>query len=654
VSEKSIKPLSGSVLYFALNSEMPQDEKIRVFFSKLFAELIFVNDIAALLESVQKESDRTNPGVILDLRGDDAEAFDAWIAEYEMLHRALVSCTVLVIYEQDRSDKIAALAAEGLLACCALPIPWKQGTIQRVVDAMRNDLEKSAGWPGAPLTIGGSKEYIRKLNAANSFYANHARSMLVEAQQVARLAKIMSQDEEAKSIPFLGGLVQHAEVLEESINELQQFATQDWHTYQHRTIFDINTVLDTVSSTSIPILRQHGIDLIFEVNNNVPSRLKGYPLGITSALITLLELMTQAKIQDELILRISLEHHRQDESAVLHIQFMQSHYRGSVTEVVVSAIQDDESFVQLLEKMDEIEGVLLHDDHSWRGDILQLSFRVQTVERRSYRLPSRDIMEKTILIIDDRKKNAAILQGMLRYFHLFSTVSTQVDEAIEHVRDHEYDVVIVAEKLARQCAKACKQAQKNEKFIVINSKKGLNSSFLGLDLADSFLNEPFTHKGIFNAIVDVFSDESLEGRMEDLQTLKTYLDLLLKHKRMLLVHDNAVVVRSVDVLLEEMDIDIDHASGIGELSSKKEQYDYLMLALDSATIQNQTLFKPLLDQTVSLSRDGKIVCMLKEPIRETDLEIIAAYPTVMTYIEEPIDPEAFYKILLDWAMSKKK
>jgi DNA-binding NtrC family response regulator len=325
-----------------------------------------------------------------------------------------------------------------------------------------------------------------------------------------------------------------------------------------------------------------------------------------------------------------------------------------VTEVVVSAIQDDESFVQLLEKMDEIEGVLLHDDHSWRGDILQLSFRVQTVERRSYRLPSRDIMEKTILIIDDRKKNAAILQGMLRYFHLFSTVSTQVDEAIEHVRDHEYDVVIVAEKLARQCAKACKQAQKNEKFIVINSKKGLNSSFLGLDLADSFLNEPFTHKGIFNAIVDVFSDESLEGRMEDLQTLKTYLDLLLKHKRMLLVHDNAVVVRSVDVLLEEMDIDIDHASGIGELSSKKEQYDYLMLALDSATIQNQTLFKPLLDQTVSLSCDGKIVCMLKEPIRETDLEIIAAYPTVMTYIEEPIDPEAFYKILLDWAMSKKK
>jgi CheY-like chemotaxis protein len=637
-----------------------QGDKIQTFFAKLFSKFTLVREMRAFREYLLQEGGRTGIGVVLDLRGVDLHVFDAFVSQHEILHRALAPHAVLAIYEQNQSNKVVALSTKGLPVCCALPIPWEKGMLERAIATIRTELDSSQETPDTsspsslpvPFSIGESKGCIKKLNVANSFYADRARSMLTEAQKVVRLARTMSQDDESRALPLLGGLLHHAEMLEKGVEELKQFAMQDWHTYQHRTVFDINTVLDAVSSTAIPILEQHGIDLVFEVNNNVPARLKGYPLGIINALVTLLELMTHAGIQDELTLLISLEEQQPKAGAMLNIQFMQNHYRGSVTEVVVSAIQDDDAFVQLLGQMDEIEGALLHTDHVSRGDILQLSFHVQSVERRSYRLPSKGIMNKSILIIDERKKNAEILQKMLRYFRLYSSISIQIEEAIEHIRDHEYDVIIVTEGLAKRCARACKQAQRDEKFIVINSETETNNSFLGLNLADSFLKEPFTHQGIFKAIVDIFSNESLEERMEDLQTLKTYLDLLLRGKRLLIVHNNAVVIRSVEVLLDEMDVEVDRVQSIRELSSQKDAYDYLFVGLDSSMIHDKDTLEPYLDRIASLSKDGKFICTLNEPIPKADLDVLAVYPSVITHIKEPIGPEAFYKTLLDWAMSK--
>ena len=657
MSGKSIKPLQATACYFSLDPNRTSSDKIRLFFSKLFKDFRSVETFASL-RVCAADTDEAPSVLLLDLRGDDA-AFALFVSAYLEGYRSLASQVVLAVCEQDRMEKITRLAEEGFLPQHLLMIPWKGGVLERVIEDLRTHVAELSDASGPAVVVqqfnkGGNREYIEKLNAANSFYADHAQAMQIESGRLLRVVKNIAQDEAAKEIPFVGRLIQYAETIDQGLDELVQFSTQNWHTFQHQTTFDINTVLDTVSSTSIPFLKIQGIELIFEINNNVPARLKGYPLGMINVLVSILELITHAKVQGELIMKISLEEHKNGEEATLYMQFMQSHYRGSVTNVILSTIQKDRQFAKLLEQMDEIEGTVLHSDSESRGDILQLGFTVQMLDRRSYRLPSKDIMDKSVLIIDDRKKNAEILQKMLQYFQLSSTISAQLDEAMMHVQDHEYDVVIVAERLAKRCAKSCKQMQTHEKFIVVNTEKGVHSTYLGLDLADSFLNEPYTHKKIFNAIVDIFSDESVEGRMEDVATLKSYVGLLAKNRRIVYVGSSGMTVRSLEMFLEETGMRLESTQEPGSIVSGEGAFDFVLQAVDSGMLRNDMeALERSLQQAQALSKDGRVVCVVPEELDEAELERIAPMTFVITYLQEPIDPEAFYKVLLDWAMGAK-
>ncbi len=650
-----IKPFPFEACYLPIDSDRDATDKIRPFLSKLFKDLHSVDTLEALTACTVAKNDASETAsiaLILDLRGDD-QAFDAFVSEYTEAHRALDARVVLTLCEQDRSDKIVRLATEGSVPSHILIIPWKQGVLERVIEDMRAHAALRSAASAVPLrqlNKGGNREYIEKLNAANSFYAGHAHAMHAASDRLLRLVKNIAQDDTAKDLPFLGRLIQYSEVVNQGIEELAEFSGQNWHTYHHQTPFDINTVLDTVSSTAIPFLSEQGFELIFEVANNVPARLKGYPVGMTHVIVTVLELIADAKVRGELIMRVTLQGQDKEDTAILNVQFMQSHYRGSVTNVILSTIQKDRRFSTMLNEMDEIEGSVLHADSEHRGDILQLGFRVEMIDRRSYRLPSKTIMDKAILIIDDRKKNAEVLQKMLQYFHLFTSVSAQLDEAIMHLQDHEYDVVIVTDKLARRCAKSCKQAQQHEKFIIINTDKR-SQAYLGLDLADSFLNEPYTHKGIFNAIVDIFSDESVEERMKDVATLKSYLGLLSKNRRIVYIGNSGMAVRSMQTFLEGTGLNLEVVQNFENALVRSGEYDFVLQSIDAEMLRSDmTTLQAILESGRSLSRDGRVVCVVPEELQATELDRIAPLRFVITYIQEPIDPEVFYKILLDWAM----
>lgn len=655
MSSKSIKPLQATACYFSVDSTGKSSDRIQIFFSNLFKQFQSFETIASLFLCATDENKPLHI-LLLDLRGED-DGFETFVSWYADKHRSLASQVTLALCEQDRMDKITRLAMEGCVPQHLLMIPWKSGVLERVIEDIRNHAAQKAKASSAPsivmrqLNKGGNREYIGKLNAVNAFYANQARTMQVESGRLVRLVKNIAQDEAAKEIPYVGRLIQYAEVIGQLIDELVQFSSQNWHNYQHQTTFDINTVLDTVSSTSMPFLKERGVELIFEVNNNVPAQLKGYPLGMIHVLVTILELIAHAGVQGELIMRISLEEEKKSEAATLYAQFMQSHYRDSVTNVILATIQRDQQFVKLLEQMDEIDGSVLHIDGESQDDILQLGFKVQMLDRRSYRLPSIEIMDKSVLIIDDRKKNAEILQKMLQYFRLSPMVSSQLDEAMVHIQNHEYDVVIVTEKLAKRCAKSCKQTQLHEKFIIVNTEKGVHSSYLGLDLADSFLNEPFTHKGIFNAIVDIFSDESVQGRMEYIVTLKSYLQLLSKKRRILYVGNSDMAARSMETFLEESGMRLERVRDSGGVAPDSGRYDYVLQTVDSDMLRkDMESLKASLMRTRALSKDGRIICVVPEELDEAELGRIAPLTFVFSYLQEPIDPEAFYKILLDWAM----
>jgi len=649
----SIKPIESSVYYYTLDPHQNPADKVRLFFSRLFSAFHTVDDLEPLTKVIAADSSRNASLVVFDLRNGTEEDFENFVSGFCARHNALGTGIQLALFDQRQSDRIIRLAQEGWVPRHVVMIPWRKGVLERVIEEIRVHLAQvRAAAPSelpmpTQLNTGGNREHIEKLNAANAYYADHSKLLQMEIKRLGNLAHTIANDEEGKALHQMGRLIQYADVLRDSIDELVQFSNQNWHSYQHQTVFDINTVLDTVSSTSIPFLGARGIELIFEVNNTVPSRLKGYPLGTTSALVTALELIAHADVAGELIMRISLGEPRGVEGAILNIQFMQHHYDSSVTDVILALIRKDARFKKLQEQMKEIEGLVLDTGHEKRQDIFQLSFQVQATERRSYRLPSRAIMSKKVLIIDTRRKNAEVLQNMLRYFHIASTISVQMEEALLHIEKHAYDIVIVTETLAKQCAKRCKKARETEKFIVINSERGGKNAYLGLDIADGFLTEPYTHKGIFHALVDIFLDENLEGQKKEMQSLRNYLSLMAQNRRILYVGDNGEAVRDMEILLEETTVRLETAR---QIPQTYEQYDFVLLEICADVLRNdEPALEEYLHQGQAISQDKRVVCVVPEDVSEAELDTIASLTFVITYIREPIDPEAFYRVLLDWA-----
>ncbi len=645
MSKKTIKPLQAHACYFSLMHAGDAPDSLRDFFEKLFKHFEPVGEMDAL---EQCASGGELPRVLLlDLRGENA-AFEAQSTAL-IAHRHLwSSAVVLGIYEVGHSDKIVQLASEGVVPQHLLPVPWRNGILERVVGDLREHLSRSHR-SEAPAED--PNAYLEKLNAANAFYAGHAQSMQAEAERLKRLVKNIAQDDISVNSPHIGRLVQYVDVLDRDIAALLQFSTQNWHENQQHMIFDLNTVLDTVSSTSLPFLEANGNALIYEVENNVPARLKGYSIGMTGVLVSVLELLVQTSMEGKLIMHVTLEELGHNDEARLGVAFVQSPLSGPTAPIDLATIEHHRKFPKLLQQLEKIEGEIPGARSDQPGRSVQVLFKVQLVDRRSYHLPSKEIMNKKVMILDDRDKNGEILQGMLQYFHLETSVIQNLEEAMRAIRDHVYDAVIVTERLARQCAKRCKQVRSREKFIVLNTGKRVANSYLGLDLADSYLNEPYTHKSIFNAIVDVFSDESVEGRMEDVSTLKSYLGLLAKSRRLLYIGKSDMAMRSTKSFLDETDIRLEMVEESSLASFGEGGYDFVLQSVDTEMLRNDlAALEAVLKAGQSLSSDKRIVCVVSEELEEHELEKIAPFAFVITYLQEPIDPEAFYKILLDWAL----
>ncbi len=645
MSKKTIKPLQAHACCFSLTQTGNAPDFLRDFFEKLFKHFESVGQMDALEKCA---SGGELPRVLLlDLRGENA-AFEAQ-STVLIGHRYLwSSAVVLGIYEAGHSEKIVQLASEGVVPQHLLPVPWRSGILERVVGDLREHLFRSYQ---SEVPAEDSNAYLEKLNEANAFYAEHAQSMQAKAERLKRLVETIAKDDISMSSPHIGRLVQYVDVLDRDITALLQFSTQNWHENQQHIIFDLNTVLDTVSSTSLPFLEANGNALIFEVKNNVPARLKGCSIGMVGVLVSVLELLVQTNIEGKLIMRVTLEELGHNDEARLGVVFVQSPLSGPTAPIELATIEHHRKFPKLLHQVEKIEGAIPGAGSNQPGRSVQVIFKVQLVDRRSYHLPSKEIMNKKVMILDDRDKNGEILQGMLQYFHLETLVIQNLEEAMHAIRDHAYDAVIVTERLAKQCAKRCKQMRSREKFIVLNTGKGVPGSSLGLDLADSYLNEPYTHKSIFNAIVDVFSDESVEGRMEDVSTLKSYLGLLAKSHRLLYIGKSEMAMRSIKSFLNETDIRLEMVEEPSMVSLREGGYDFLLQSVDTEMLRNDiTGLEAVLKAGQSLSSDQRIVCVVPEELEEHELEKIAPFAFVITYLQEPIDPEVFYKILLDWAL----
>jgi len=284
--------------------------------------------------------------------------------------------------------------------------------------------------------------------------------------------------------------------------------------------FNLNNVLNEVSGSLAADFPDRDIGLIFDIDKTVPRYLTGDSLHLGQVLIGLIKSSIQNGLGKEIKLEISKGKNRESE-APQELQFkiidMSTKLPDKREALISMPYYDDETDTYVgLELFVANELVLLMRGKlsvevlSNKGAVyvLRLPFdHSDWKERRRYRLPTKSMMGKKVLLCDENRSAALALEKMLNYFRYTVTIIPLEVFKAKKTDMSEYDIVILDEKLFAPHVDQYLKRLKKEKNIKV---MGLYSIFANTkvkiisDVVDKYLAKPLSQERIYEAIIEIY------------------------------------------------------------------------------------------------------------------------------------------------------
>ena len=174
-------------------------------------------------------------------------------------------------------------------------------------------------------------------------------------------------------------------------------------------------------------------------------------------------------------------------------------------------------------------------------------------ERRAYRLPSKEIMQKRIMIIDSYEKSAQALMHMLGYFHIQVENVKTVNEAKELLADESFDIVFIEGSLYSLFDINFSKMDSIPQIVIIEN--WINNRYKDQRIeskADTYLKKPFNQKMLFDTLVRLYNDDKSTTHLDKKTYTKDDLKKLGK-QNILLAEDNPINQRVMQGLLDDTD-----------------------------------------------------------------------------------------------------
>jgi len=203
-------------------------------------------------------------------------------------------------------------------------------------------------------------------------------------------------------------------------------------------------------------------------------------------------------------------------------------------------------------------------------------------EKRQYRLPSQDLLNKNILVIDSCNKNAIPLTQALSYFkynvHNIPSVDDLGDEKAENV----YDIIIInLQNLNETAIETMQKMQKeqNSKLVILSPLYSSLNATLSKELhIDAYLKPPITLQNTLNLLIELYHKPNIAKTRKDL-----LIDLLQKYagKKVLVVEDNELNYKVIAGMLAKTGIETSHAEdGEKALQLIEENIKFDLILMD--------------------------------------------------------------------------
>ena len=387
--------------------------------------------------------------------------------------------------------------------------------------------------------------------------------------------------------------------------------------------FNINNVLNELSGSICSQFSGSHVELIFDIDKNIPRRLIGDSLHLGQAIKSILEYMMDQVELDEVKLEISM-FDTYEEKVELQFQFTDTS-KGLDTEALENLFvpyydEDTGNYIRLglfvaNELIGMMGGELSVQSTQGRGNtfILSLPFEVaEKTNKRMYRLPDKIYIEKKVFIVDTNYNSALAIKKMFAYFRHEVKVLSQ-DEFIKNMPNlTPFDIVVLHESLFNvrlvEYLNKIKMG-KELKVIALNSLLQSDKKSFVNEVIDTHLFKPLNQERVFEMILDMYGlqkplsmpEEKKENRIA-LQTHKTniietkgvtqssFKDFV--GKNILIVEDNLINQKVLINLLHLSGINISVANNGQEavdlVKKSKIQFDLVLMDINMPIMDGYT------------------------------------------------------------------
>ena len=293
--------------------------------------------------------------------------------------------------------------------------------------------------------------------------------------------------------------------------------------------FNLNNVLNEVSGSVCSQFKGSDVELIFDIDSNIPRYLIGDARNLERTLQNLLEYVLSEVDSGEVTLEIAMFGNYEEQ---IELQFRLSDKGQGLSEAQMEALfiptYDEESqtysglglFVakSLIEMM---QGVLVVDSVVGKGTTFTLTLPFEMLDpsnRRNYRLPEKVLTAKKVFIVDRSYNSGLAIKKMFAYFRHDVKVVTK-EEFLEKKHDlSPYDIVVLDESLFNPRTVAYLDQLKKQKafrVIALNTLLQKDEEEKYSELVDKVLSKPANQERVFELIINLFTPQRVQKSKEE-------------------------------------------------------------------------------------------------------------------------------------------
>jgi len=462
--------------------------------------------------------------------------------------------------------------------------------------------------------------------------------------------------------------------------------------------FNLNNVLNEISgSLSSTFKSDNGVELIYDIDNEIPRFLIGDSLHLGQVLYNLLEFSMLQTLEGEVRLKVLMFKTFEDKTE-LQFQIIDTgagiesnkidtifdpHYNKEKGEYMGLGLFVAHELVELMGGELMVESVL------GKGSTFTVVLPLQVSDpanRRKYRLPEKILTTKKVFIVDSSYNSSLAIKKMFAYFKHDVKVCPKSQFEKEMPSLDRYDIIVMDEDLFTPKVIKYISSLKEKRGEYDLKVLGLGSIFNPIEneLADSVierrLKKPLNQERIFELIIELYRLDVVQKIPGDIEnptdsngvakTIKGPMsetpDITREHfsefsgNSLLIVEDNLINQKVLTNILGKSGIDIELANNgeeaVVKVTTGKKKFDLVLMDINMPIMDGYTATQQIRDtgafddlpivSFTALVLDSEVEKMYKAGINaflDKPLNIGKLYTVFKIYMnkKQPVEPQKF-------------